>query len=75
MLAIYQARIFLDDLSYLLSVECLMIEFYCGGVVVVVLLLYPWKPRKILQLLSRSYDSGFLFVGCCSTDPWVLHIN
>ena len=29
-----------------------MTEFYCGGViVVVVLVLYPWKPRKILELL------------------------
>ena len=28
-----------------------MTEFYCGGVVVVVLVFYPWKSRKILVVL------------------------
>ena len=28
-----------------------MSEFYCGGVILVVLVFYSWKPRKILALL------------------------
>ena len=28
-----------------------MTEVYCGGVVAVVIVFYPWRPRKIIALL------------------------
>ena len=52
-----------------------MTEYYCGGVVAVVLVFYPWKSKKILVVLKVEDVSGFFFVGSSSTDPWVLHIN
>ena len=41
-----------------------MTEFYCGVVCVVVLVFYPWKPRKILVLLRvKAKPSLFLIRG------------
>lgn len=51
-----------------------MTEFNFGGVCVVVLFFYPWKPRKILlQLRDKTVPIWFLFVESSSTDPWAVH--
>ena len=53
-----------------------MTEFYCGGVVAVVLVFLSMEIQKNPSGIEfRRYVSGFFFVGSSSTDPWVLHIN
>lgn len=85
MLAICVARIFLDDLiSWMLDVKIgfgcwwikevdLTTEFYLSLSCVLFLLVYPWKPLKILALLRVNDIHCLLLVGSPSKDPWVLH--